>query len=254
MRTKFILFLSIAVLLLIGGTIISNNFSSEVSGQSQPPSYDENFALQALNVKARAVNENGNSTAVTDLVNEVFDTFQLVVASDVKSRIVNSESLYRTNQRDGVDEIEIVRVVNGLQIEFNTPEFSKTDIYEVRKIRQSLQLFAPQFVGHGRPSEANFVNNVNPTIVTKMSPAEAVFVTLTLIYQKKSNAEYQQSTAERNSSWSESHGLKGIQEVEDNPERTNQMFNAIGTKTNSMSSTELLAIPHTALNILGIEQ
>jgi hypothetical protein len=91
-------------------------------------------------------------------------------------------------------------------------------------------------------------------MVAKMSPTEAVFVTLTLMYQKRGNAEYQQTTAERNAAWSHSHSLAGIQQVQPNSERTNEMFNVIGSKINSMSPAELLAIPHRALDILGIEQ
>lgn len=254
MSIKLICSLSAVVFVVAAGFLVFNNFSSEVSGQTPPPSYDENFALRALNVKARAVAQNGNTASATDLVNEVFNTFQVVAAADVKNRIINSEVRYRNNQRDGVEEIEVVEVINGLQIEFNTPEYSKTDLYEVRKVRQTLQLFAPQFVGRGRLSDSNSASYVSPTMAAKMSPTEAVFVTLTLMYQKRGNAEYQQTIAERNAAWSQSHSLAGIQQVQPNSERTNEMFNIIGSKINSMSSAELLAIPHRALDILGIEQ
>ena len=219
-----------------------------------PPHFDENYALRNLNVKARAVNEGGDSAAVSNLVDEVFNTFQITVASDVKSRIVNAEILYQNNQRDGVEEIEVVEVVNGLKIKFDAPEFGKTDLYEVRKIRQSLQLFAPQLVGHGRASEVNFVNNVQPTIVAKMSPTEAVFVTMTLVYQKISNPEYQQTFAERDAGWAAAHSLKSMQPMESDPVRVDQINNSIKTKINSMSISEQTDLPHKALNILGIEQ
>ncbi len=236
----------------LGGIFLNDLSSEKVIGQTPPPSYDDEFALKNLNVMARTVNEGGDSAAVNNLVNEVFDTFKTMVASDVKTRIVDSETLYQNNQREGIEELDVVKVINGLQVYFGTPEYSKTDLYEVRKIRQSLQLFAPQFVGHGRASEANFVNNVNPTIVAKMSPTEAVFVAMTLMYQKRSNAEYQQTASERYSNWSQAHGLKSLSPVEANPERTNQVINAIGTKVNSMSVNELLSMPHKALDILGI--
>jgi len=240
----------IAVFSLIGAAVF-NSLDFRASGMPAPASYDDNVAFSQLNIKARAVNEGGGSAAVNDLVNELFTTFSATVASDVKTRIVNSELLYQANQRGGVTETAVVQVVNGLQVKFNTPEFSKTDTYEVRKLRQALQLLAPQFVGHGRQSEQSAVGDVNSTIVPEMSPAEAVFVTLAMINQKMSNPNYQltQGTA----MWSDLHSTKIGQAIEVDPTRTSQISNAIGSSFATMSASEILAIPHRALDILGIE-
>lgn len=254
MKSKILLCLATAVLFSIVGIVTLNNFNARVSGQSQPPSYDENYSFSQLNVKARVVNEGGNSSSVSALIEESLATFGAVVGSDVKTRIANSETLYRNNQRNGVAEVEVVEAINGLAVKFNTPDYSKTDLYEVRKLRQSLQILAPQFVGHGRTSEGNFVNAVNPTIVPAMSPTEAVFVTLAMIHQKKANPNYQVSIAERNAMWEEIHTLKVGQSLSANPERTKQMVNAVDDKLQTMSAMEILAIPHRALDILGIEQ
>ncbi len=252
MKAKLFICLAVVALFVTGGAIFFNNFNSKVSGRIISPSHDQNYALRDLNVKARVVNEVGDNNSITNLVDEVFETFNTVVAADVKSRIINSEGQYRSGKRDGVAEIEIVEVINGLQIEFNTPEFSKTDLYEVRKLRLSLQLLAPQFVGRGRQTEVSYLNNVNTSIVPEMSPAEAVFVTLAMVNQKRSNPNYQLTTAERNAMWDDMHSLNGMQELESNPERITQMTNAIGNRLNSMTPLEILDIPHRALDILGI--
>lgn len=254
MRKKILISIPIAVLLSLVGTAILYNFDSRVSGQSPPPSYDENYSFAQLNVKARAVNEIGGSTNVNALVDEVFNTFSTVVASDVKSRIANSETRYQNHQRGGVAEVEVVEAVNGLQMKFNTPEFSKTDLYEVRKLRQALQLYAPQFVGHGRQSEQSLVNAVNPTIVPEMSPSEAIFVLLAMLYQKQNNPNYQLTFAEREGKWSDTHTLNIGQAQPDSPEKSAQMDSAITAKLQTMTASEILAIPHRALDILGIEQ
>jgi len=242
----------IAVFSLIGAAVF-NSLDLRTSGMPLPASYDDNVAFSQLNIKARAVNEGGGSAAVNDLVNELFTTFSTTVATDVKTRIVNSELLYQANQRGGVTETAVVQVVNGLKVKFNTPEFSKTDVYEVRKLRQALQLLAPQFVGHGRQSEQSAVGDVNVTIVPEMSPAEAVFVTVAMLNQKMSNPNYQLTQAERNAMWADLHSTKIGQAVEVDPTRTSQISNAIGSKFATMSALEILAVPHRALDILGIE-
>lgn len=254
MRKKILIFVPIMLVLSIIGSLAWSSFENKAIGQALPPAFDENFAFGTLNVKARAVNEGGGSTEVTALVDELFDTFSTVVAADVKTRIVASELLYQSNQRDGVEEVEVVEVINGLKLRFDTPEFSKTDLYEVRKLRQALQLLAPQFVAHGRQSEQSFVNNVNPTIVEKMSPAEAVFVTLAMVHQKRSNPNYQLTLSERNAIWNEMHTSKIGQTIEPEPQRAEQFSEAIVDEVATMSPAEILAIPHTALDILGIEQ
>lgn len=243
----------IAIFSLIGAAIFSS-LDFRTSGMAPPASYDENFAFAQLNVKARAVNEGGGSTAAADLVNELFDTFSTTVATDVKTRIVDSELLYQNNQRGGVAEENVVMVINGLQLKFSTPEFSKTDVYEVRKLRQALQLLAPQFVGHGRQSEQSLVNNVNSTIVEEMSPAEAVFVTLAMVHQKRSNPNYQLTQTERTALWNDLHTTKIGQSVAEDPQKTEDINEAIVDEAATMSSIDLLAIPHRALDILGIEQ
>lgn len=254
MRKKILVSIPIAVFLSLFGTAILYNIDSKVKGQSSSTQHDEVYSFGQLNVKARAVNEGGDAMAAAALVDELFNTFSTVAAADVKSRIVNSEIRYQTHQRGGVAEVEVVEAVNGLQMKFITPEFSKTDLYEVRKLRQALQLFAPQFVGHGRQSEQSFVNDVNPTIVPEMSPSEAVFVLLAMIHQKKSNPNYQISISERNAMWDEIHSSKVGQALENNPERTTQMTNIVEDKLRTMTPGEILALPHKALDILGVEQ
>lgn len=242
----------IAVFSLIGAAVF-NSLDFRASGMPAPASYDDNVAFSQLNIKARAVNEGGGSAAVNDLVNELFTTFSATVASDVKTRIVNSELLYQANQRGGVTETAVVQVVNGLQVKFNTPEFSKTDTYEVRKLRQALQLLAPQFVGHGRQSEQSAVGDVNSTIVPEMSPAEAVFVALAMMNQKMSNPNYQLTQTERAAMWTDLHSTKIGQTLENDPAKSELINEAIADKAATMSAAELLAVPHRALDILGIE-
>ena len=254
MRNKILISIPIAILLSLFGTAILSSLDLRTWGQTPPPSYDENYSFAQLNIKARAVNEIGGSANISSLVDEVFNTFSLVVPMDVKTRIINSENLYQTNQRAGVAEVEVVQAVNGLQMKFDSPEFSKTDLYEVRKLRQALQLYAPQFVGHGRQSEQSFMGDVNQTIVPEMSPAEAVFVLIAMIHQKSANPNYQLTFAERDAQWNDLHTTKIGQGIEGDPMRSQQMADAISAGLSTMTPSEVLAIPHRALDILGIEQ
>jgi len=254
MRVKGILALATVGLVAVAGVTLFTGIGPRAYGQPASNGFDENYSFSSLNVKARAVNEIGGTANINSLVDEVFSTFRVDVTADVKARIANSENLYQQNQRDGVEEVKVVQAINGLQLYFNTPEFSKTDLYEVRKIRQDLQLYAPQFVGHGRLSEQNAVGNIRQTIVEKMSPAEAVFVTIALIYQKGTNGNYQVTFAERNARWADAHTKEIGQSLEADPTRAGQLMTAVNAKLATMSLPDVAAVPNTALNILGIEQ
>lgn len=253
MRKKILLFVPVIVGLSVIGSIFINNFDLTVAGQTGSKSYDENYSFSTLNAKARMANEVGGTTAINELVNETFSTFGVVVDSSVKSRLSNSENRFKNNQRAGVTENDVVKAVNALRLKFNTPEFSKTDSYEVRKLRLALQLYAPQFINRGKKAEANSLGNVRATIVPQMSPTEAVFVTLAMIHQKKSNPNYQLTASERIARWGELQTKYLGQSLPEDVQKTAQMENAISAKVKTMSTTELLAVPHRILDLLGIE-
>lgn len=250
---KRIFLLSLVVGLSVIGTVVIKNFDHKVSGQTGAKSYDENYSFSGLNAKARLVNEVGGMPAINDLVSETFNTFSVVVDSSVKNRISNSENRYKNNLRAGVAEIDVVKAVNALRLNFNTPEFSKTDVYEVRKLRLALQLYAPQLSCRGKSSDLNTLSQVRPTIVPHMSPTEAVFVTLAMIQQKQTNPNYQLTFSERNANWGDLHGKDLGKSQPEDPQKTAQIENAIGAKLQTMSPTELLAVPHRILDFLGIE-
>ncbi len=254
MKKAVLVSIPISIVLACIGILSFYFLGETVSGQVSPSNIDDQFAFGELNVRARNVLEQGGNTNIELLVDEIFATFSTVVASDVKVRIVNSENLYRTENRNGVSETDVVKVVNGLQMKFAAPEFAKTDEVEVRKLRLSLQLLVPQLIGQGRLSDRNSTNNIRPTIVTDMSPAEAVFVALAMVNQKRTNPNYQMTLAERQATWDTFHEEKVGQAPDVDNTRSTAISHAIDDGIANMSPSELLDMPHRALGILGIEE
>ena len=254
MKTRIALVFMTAMILSIGIIVLWNKSNPTVSGQSIPSDSNEDFAFGQLNVSAASLNQSGSLSDANAVVEEILNIYGVVLPADVKSRIADSEVLYRSQQRGGVPEINVVRAVNGLAMKFNAPDFAKTDLYEVRKLRFSLMAFAPQFVAHGRPAELNRNSAVNSTIVETMSPAEAVFVMMTVLYQKKSNPNYQLTDAEKQAKWGQTHSLQYLGGLPKEANKTQQIETAVNDATATMSAVEILAIPDRALDILGIEQ
>ena len=163
--------------------------------------------LGELNDKAKAA-KSGNEESVRALADEVFKTADLNEApagmlDAVKDRLVRAEIGYRSGNDEGIPEINVVKVINGLAQGFNAPEYAKTSKFEVRQLRVRTLLLVPNLIADGqRPAK------VGDSISDRMSPMEATFITALLLRQKLSNPEFQVTHAERVSKWAEKHGAK----------------------------------------------
>jgi len=167
-------------------------------GQSQPGT-KERKRISEITRTLRV----GDEAAIRKLTELVL----LVVRSDpapqdipvkIRERIVRAEINYQNGQNEGIPEDNIVRVVNYIAKEFDAPVYAQAQLQEVSELRagEAYPMFhslAPELARteaeqHPRPHIL-----INP----KMSAIEAVYFTLSLIFEKKSNACYQLTSEER---------------------------------------------------------
>ncbi len=221
--------------------------------------------IDRVNEKARAARGGGES-AVRELTDAVFNTIvdedDVIggATNDLKERVVRAEVDYRKGKRKGVEEAEVVKVINGLAKKYGAPDYAKTDQREVRELRMSMLLTEGDFVARGKnDGKAKPKRKKGDTIGSEMSPLEAVYVTADMMKQKLYNEDYQLTQEERRARWAEKHDGKkkpacegeGCQpKVLDSP-RYKEMQEVAGRATSEGASAGL-ATAHRTLDILGI--
>ena len=109
------------------------------------------------------------------------------------SRTTQAEISYWQGLHKGVDEKEIVGLINSLAERFGLPEYAKTTEKQVRVIRMEALLNNPVFLGRGM---AHDQMRVGDQISSTLSPLQALHIIQTLIDQKFYNPVYQVSPAE----------------------------------------------------------
>jgi hypothetical protein len=214
-----------------------------------------------INEKAKLA-RSGDAVATEELVTEIFRATGAapylagLTGSTIKDRIKRAEIRYRQGQHAGISEANVVSAVNGLAQKLGTPEYSKTVQSEVRRLRvKSLPIF-PELIGKNRTANLNPI--IGDKLPVEMSPAEAAFVFGSLLYQKMTNPDYQLTAAERTAFWEKEHDEKAMNaslaERSINNPREEQMRNAIGAGLRALSPSELVNLPKTTLDVLGLEQ
>lgn len=121
----------------------------------------------------------------------------------IKGRVGQAESRYHQSQAAGVSEARVAQTINSLAFKLKLPDYAKTSIYEVRKLRLALIPNFPQFIN--QKSQGMQPVRAGAKFDSRMSPAEAVFVTEMMMQQKLSNEEYQVTNKERLKDWKEKH-------------------------------------------------
>lgn len=217
-----------------------------------------------LNEKARAA-RGGDEAAVRGLADEVFDTvvggneIAAAATAGLKERVVRSEMDYRKGKRKGVDEIEVVKVINGLAKKYGAPDYAKTDQREVRQLRVSMLPTEGDFIARGKnDGKGRKKPKKGDSIGSEMSPLEAVYVTADLMKQKMYSEDYQLTPEERRARWAERHS--GITKKCSGADCANVLdharyeeMRAIGRKA-AESSAGALDTAHRVLDILGSDR
>ncbi len=215
--------------------------------------------LETINQKAIDA-RTGNQADAEELVGEVirvagFES-ELIgfTASSIKQRVGRAESRYRLGQSAGIPERKIVRTVNGLVKKFNLPEYSKTDLYEVRKLRLTLLPNFPHLIS--QKTQSVQPRTVGAGLDTEMSPAESVLILSLMIQQKLLNQDYQLTKTERRNRWNEMHDNRPGRSSSPHPaqSRGQEMRERLRIAASSASASDAWQLSTITLNTLGIEQ
>lgn len=269
--------LCIALFLLSG--------NSRLSGQARSNRSDENdfpTRLARINQKAKAA-QNNEEASVRELADEVFHNIKLPltppeVEDALKGKVVQAEMKYRNENGIGISEQNLVKTVNMLSDKLGTPEYSKTDLAQVRYLRVGLMPHLPHLIDKGKGKVKDKDSKaVRFSIDPEMSPLEAVYVTGILIQQKLYNNAFQVTLQEwhsnmdkrrkekwemyRNSKPDEGGDNKQSSESETyelkiaapNPEQE-EMQRSILRGAARLKADGLLQLANSALTTLGIQE
>ncbi len=263
---KRIVFFSIILASILGLGAVLLASSPPAQGYAQRKSKEGNNGLKSLsrlNERARAA-KGGQEGAVRALANDIFDTFGMRTESNAvmhpfQERIIQAELSYRNGTGQKIPEIKVVRMINGLVRKIGAPDYARTDLGEVRRLRMGLLTYLPALVeGEGKSSK----REVGSSIDRSMSPLEAVYVTLLMLQQKQHNDEYQLSPSERTAA--RANNGKVRQEASNRRQtepqlilrqatpREEEIAQVIRQGLAKKNSDELMKLANKSLDILGI--
>lgn len=194
---------------LLSSTICLLGFSgaalAPVTGMSKMIRPYERIENRASLVDA---NDRASIQALADevfLIPRVYPRMPDMVANVVKDRLVQAEAKYMRGEGPGVQEQEVVVLLNDLAARFGAPEYAKTSLAQVRVLRMTLLLSAPVFMGRDMmPDHARVGDSISAT----MSPLQAAHLVASMIDQKMLNPEFQVAPAEWDSNRYESSMAK----------------------------------------------
>lgn len=248
---------------LLGGAtwVASKNTVHGLSKAEAAAATRASGPLAALNDKARAA-KSGDEAAVRGLADEIFSQFSVGNApagltDSVKDRLVRAEVNYRAGRGKGISDAQVVGMVNRLAHEVGAPAFARTDVFELRRLKTGLLPYTSDLQSHAL---GNAVGRKDPK-EPSMSPLEAAYFAGLLVQQKRFNAGYQLTHDE----WVALHGGKRngkanakfqdkIKERQNDDTRTAELQKAFGDGLAKKSVSELLELPATLLDTLGVER
>lgn len=207
MKKRLWLITAVASCLILGLSLASVRFGTTRQVQAQKSdarsNTDQASVFDRINNKAGS-SKRGAMAETRELVDAVVDPYvgtnSIVNAGgtmvEVKDRLARAEVDYRQGHGKGIPEDNVIRVVNGLCKKFGAPDYAKTDRTEVRTHRMALLGLTPALttIDHIHGQRAN---RTTAGISPNMSPIEAANVTMSLVYQKVFNEEYQKDATER---------------------------------------------------------
>lgn len=263
MKKRYTLFGSLILLALLGvGALWSMSRSVAhanppvIAGEAKPN------PLVTINEKARAAKD-GDVTATRELVDEMFRMFDFAqefaeLDDSIKERLVRAQLNHSSkNGKSSCSEARVVHAVNLLADRVGTPAYTRTNVFEVRRLRAALLVNTPDISGPRYKTDLRKGHKQN----TAMSPIETFFVAVTLIQQKRHNPEYQLT----NDEWVALHGGKrsvaGIQKFNEEMQsrrseskRTVEVRQAINAGIATMNPFDMFRLPDELLTTLGIER
>jgi len=189
----FRLLLVVAAMVLSGRAVLPQGNPVEARDQAvaRPQLYKSPWQM----IEERAELENpSDGNSVRALVDEIFNyphsfgQIPPVMDTIVKERLTQAEMKYKLGLGPGVQESDIVHIANTFADKFQLPDYARTTLHQVQVLRFSHELSCPVFMGGHAPQQDVEKSRSNPT---KLSPAQATFLLLTLFDAKLMWPDYQ---------------------------------------------------------------
>jgi hypothetical protein len=252
--------IALLVLSVVVGSVVMH-------AQNQPQAHVANSRSSWNRLEDRALAAKaGDPKSVHDLAHGVFEPFgwanRQEIGGRVEDRIARAELSFRSGEHRPVTEDDVVRAVNGLAVKFGTPEYCKTDPAQVRQLRFELSFGAPHLISSSTSEEGKLISST-------MSPAEAAYVTMSMIHQKLFNPKYQATSDEWQGDRQKEHAKQmsdfrsGVQRGRNSrphlvsstsSPRTREAYGAISGNAQLMSDGEIQAAPDSVLDDLGVSR
>lgn len=250
--------------LVIGLTWVSK--SAKVHSEPQPQlGVQTKSGVGRINDKAKAV-KGSDKVAIRGLTDEImsqygWDNAPAAVTESVKDRLVSAEAKFHNGNHKGISETEVARAVNGFVVKFNTPAYTRTSPSEVREVRGRLLTQLPDFVGRGRVQNGKGQAKELGSEIAEMSPVEAAYTTMAVVYQKMNNPDFQLTQTERRASWIDKHSKsprfpnKADSELSESQTARQQEMEGVQRRIATTTSVQdLFSLPDKVLDVLGIER
>jgi hypothetical protein len=262
MKKRYTLIGSLILLVLLGvGALWS---MSRSVAHANPPviASEANNPLVAINEKARAA-RNGDVNATRELVDEMFRMFDFAqefaeLDDTIKERLVRAQLNHSSkHSKSSCSEARVVHAVNLLADKLGTPAYTRTNAFEVRRLRANLLLHTPEIQGPRFKSDLR--KGQKQSIA--MSPIETFYLAVTLIQQKRHNPEYQLT----NNEWISLHGGKRssaaikqfneeMQRRRNDSKRTDEVLQAVNAGISRLNPFDMFRLPDDLMTTLGIER
>lgn len=238
--------------------------SSNVHSESKSKPETGQSGIGRIDAKARAV-KGSDKQAIQDLTTEVmsqygWDAAPATVRDSIKDRLVNAEQKFHNGNHKGISEREVARAVNGFVVKFKTPAYTRTSPSEVKEMRGRLLTLLPNFIGRGRVERGKAQAKTPRSKIEEMSPVEAAYMTMAVVYQKMYNPDFQLTQAERRDVWVEKHnrsprsiGKTDSQPSTDSTARQQEMEGVL-RRAATTPLQDLLSLPNQVMGVLGIER
>jgi hypothetical protein len=257
---------NVTVLLLLvlcaGLGVLCLSPETPARGQAEVARNQAHNPLLRINEKAKLAH-GSNEGGIRALADEVFSTFNFDQApagmdDAIKDRLVRAEINHRIGQGKGsASEFRVVHMVNLLADRLGAPSYVRTNAFEVRRLRMDLLPYTSDLQTSLRNNDEKEPKKLDGS----MSPLEAFFIAMSLVQQKRYNAEFQLT----NNEWIALNGgkrtVKANQEFLDemknrrsDSRRTDEVEQAVQRGFAGMTPYRMLSLPDELLNTLGVER
>lgn len=207
---------------------------------------DSELAEAHLRVDRLAIQaRHSDAKGIAQLAHAIFERvgIPLDVADGLhySQRVAQAETDYRNGSLLPLHDQDLVMAHNNFAHALSLPGWASTNLEEVRMLRMRFVALYPQLLGSHAPAGKGGKLQI---LSNDISPAEAVFLSTTLIYQKLFNEEFQMTQTERASN----SPLSDL----DHRQRTNDLYRILHGNTDNVDVVDIVRAADGVFNDLHI--